>query len=91
MEEKLTVFILVPTTKPITKSPSSMLNKIRSMIGELNCEQNDENVCALRIDYHIDEQQRTKILEECRKNNYEGMFVIAPEECEYIHPDYIEL
>lgn len=87
--EKLTLFMLIPTNH-VEQLAQSVINKIIPMIGELNCEQAD-NDCVLRINYHISQEQINKILDVCTDFGYTGCFIIAPPECDAVYDNYIEL
>lgn len=89
MEEKVTVFMLIPTSTSTAK-PQNIIDCVKRMVGTLNCEQADD-ACALRIDTILNDDQRNEIINTCKKVNYTGLFIIAPRECENIKDTYIEL
>lgn len=91
METNKVSALFLVATKTSNPDVNKVMNELTNMIGSLNCEMNDSDIAALRIDYEVSEEQQEKLSEYVRKQGYEPMFVIAPMECKNIRESAIIL
>jgi hypothetical protein len=86
----ITAILVMATTKNSPFTSHKMCEQISHYVGKLNCEINDE-VAMVRYDGILSSENKNKLQDVAKENNFTLLFLEAEEDTEWIKDETIHV